>query len=71
MQTADGGLVQKGSSGAGLVRCKGQTLRGAVGVEEVDLSDRICCCKATLLMHEQPHCGQSEHAQGLDFTFFS
>lgn len=71
MQTADGGLVQKGSSGPGLVRCKGQTLRGAVGVEEVDLSDRICCCKATLLMHEQPHCGQSEHAQGLEFTFFS
>lgn len=53
------------SSGLGLAECKGQALCGAVGEEseagaavEVDLPQRICCCSATLPMHEQPNCGQ-------------
>lgn len=69
MQTADVGVVQKGSSGPGLAICKGQTLRGAVGVGKVALQQRICCCRATLPMHEQPHCEQSEYAQDLAFEF--
>lgn len=53
------------SSGLGPAECKGQALCGAVGEEseagaavKVDLPQRICCCSATLPMHEQPNCGQ-------------
>lgn len=53
MQNADVGVVQKVSSGPGLAICKGQTLCGAVGVEKVALQEQICCCKATLPMHQQ------------------
>lgn len=51
------------SSGLGWADCKGQALCGAVGEESeagaaVDLPQRICCCSATLSMHEQSNCGE-------------
>lgn len=44
---------------------------GYEGFKRMDLPERICCCNATLQMHEQPHCGQSEYAQDLGFDFSS
>lgn len=44
---------------------------GCEGLKRKDVPERICCCNATLQMHEQPCCGQSEYAQDLGFDFSS